>query len=136
MVKTLAPPPDWLAQNDYKYLRYLDARGWLHELQKCHRKLLDSRKREAGEPTFREEWGAILGEAAEELVPGFLGPPVVEVVEKADQATLRKIEKPMLILQVWLGANDLQIIDTFKEILRKARETHPRPSLKARKGRF
>jgi hypothetical protein len=109
-------------------LRRLDADGWLRELERCAHSACEVEKRAAGEPTFEEEWKGILDdEIAAGFVPCFLGPPPVEVVDKANQADLHAIERSMLILQVWLGATDAEIMSAFKKELRKAREQHPSP---------
>lgn len=117
--------PGWFVAKDYGYLRALKANGWLHELQRCAHLNSEAARKNAGEPTFLEEWGGVVGkELADGFVPAFIGPPPVEVVEKADQADLREIERPALLVQVWLGATDAEIMATFKQVLREARKIH------------
>src|SRR5271165_6643351 len=128
MAKLPAPPPDWFVKMNYGDLARLDARGWLNEVQRCAHLVKEAEKRVAGEPLFAEEWSGILDEELERgAIPGFIGPPVVEVVERADQATLKAIERPALILKVWLGATDAQIIEELEAALRKAREDYRSP---------
>jgi len=105
-------PPEWFTKKDYQYLRRLNARGWLRELERC-KKIRDA--------VSLRKWGT------ETAVPSFIGPPVVEIVEKADQATLPRIERPALILKVYLRAPDGKIIEEFKRALQNARRSTPSP---------
>jgi hypothetical protein len=131
MARTCDPPPPRFLEKDYGYLRGLDAAGWLGTLQECLRKLDDAAKRDAGAPTFEEEWGPMLRELGKDvssLLPGFVCPPVVHVVEKADLSALIAIEKPAMLLQVYLRATDSLIIKEFKKALAEARKKHPAPA--------
>jgi hypothetical protein len=116
---TWAKPPDWFKTKDYSYLKRLDDRGWLHELQRC---------RARWDRVDLSEWESI-GEPGwtKGYIPAHIGPPAVHVVEKADQSTMHNLEKPALIVQVWLGAPDHVIIECFKEELKSARRTTPAP---------
>jgi hypothetical protein len=132
--------PAWFTSAKYDYLRALDAAGWLKELERCAHLVHRAKMREDGEP-FEKEWGGIIGEEiAAGYVPQFIGPPPVEVVDKADQANFATIEQPMLIVQVWLGATDADIIAGFEKELRKARKEHPsilkKPGPQALSARF
>ncbi len=128
MARTNAPAPAWFVEKNYGYLGNLDARGWLYELQRWAHLIKEAERRATGEPLFADEWRDILGEDLDRgATPGFLNPPVIEVVDKADQATLRAIEKPALIVKVWLGATDARITEEFEAALRKAREDWPSP---------
>jgi len=72
------------------------------------------------------EWESIGDKGwTETAVPSFIGPPAVEIVEKADQATLPRIEQPALILKVYLPAPDGKIIEEFKRALQNARRSTP-----------
>jgi hypothetical protein len=120
--------PDWFPKRDYGYLRGLNAAGWLRELERCAHLESEAAKRAAGKQSFEEEWKDILDEEiAAGCTPAYIGPPTVEVVDNANQADLYAIERPMLILQVWLGATDAEIMSAFEKELRKAREQHPSP---------
>jgi hypothetical protein len=123
-------PPEWFRDRlkEYKRLSKLDASGWLVELARCARLHRDTEARFSSRPTFSEEWGW----AAEPLLeerwgPGFIGPPAIEVVQEASQASLRALEKPALIVKVYLGATDQDIVAGFKEALRAARRFVPSP---------
>lgn len=128
--KYASSPPEWLDEKamraDYSYLRNLDAAGWLSELKKCLRNVQDAEKRDAGKPTLEEEWGDFLG-GTHDLVPEFIGPPAVQVVEKADLSTLHATEKPATLVQVYLRATDPVIIREFKKALADIRKKHPAP---------
>jgi hypothetical protein len=88
----------------------------------------EAEKRAGEKPTLKEEFAGILDdEIAAGFVPCFIGPPPVEVVDKANQADLYAIERPTLIVKVWLGATDAEIMSAFEKELRKAREQHPTP---------
>ena len=138
----------WLAARDYSYLLTLDAVGWLKELEQCAHLESETARRKAGKPTFAEEWklrgkdekGLLDDQLAAGFVPGFIGPPPVEVVDKADQADLHALERPALIVQVWLRATDADIVAAFKQELREARKKHPsaltKRGPKATTGRF
>jgi hypothetical protein len=137
----VAELPDWFVARDYRYLRDLEANGWLKELLRCAHLNNEAARKKVGETTYLEEWEDIVGkELTDGFVPGFIGPPPVEVVEKADQAALHAIERPALIVQVWLGATDADIMAAFERVLRDARKTHPSPLKKrgpsATTGRF
>ena len=140
MVKRYEAPPGCFLKKDYGYLRDLDATGWLRTLQVCLRKLDDAAKRDAGAQTFEEEWGDLPVEDVSALLPGFIGPPVVYVVEKADLTALDAIEKPAMLVQVYLRATDSLIIKEFKKALADARKKHPAPvrkrGPKAPNGKF
>jgi hypothetical protein len=113
-------PPDWFLKTDYRYLRDLDAAGWLHVLQLCNalqQKVDVSEWEPIGEPGWTKNF-----------IPAFIGPPAVQIVDKADQLALHPIEKPALIIQVALRAPDAVIIDEFKKALRLVRRSVPSPA--------
>jgi hypothetical protein len=128
--KRYVVPPDWFRGTNYDYLGDLDAAGWLRTLKACLRKLDDAAKRDAGEPTFEEEWGPVLREHGIDVgavLPGFVGPPVVNVVEKVDLSTLRALEKPAMLVLVYLRATDSTILRQFKKALAETRKKYPPP---------
>jgi hypothetical protein len=88
-------------------------------LQRCKAQL---------QPVDLTEWESI-GEPGwtKDYIPAHIGPPAVQSISKADQSTLADIEKPALIVQVWLGAPDRTIIEQFKRELRLARDVTPAP---------
>jgi hypothetical protein len=112
-------PPDWFSKKDYHYLCRLDASGWLQELQRCNalQKKVDLSEWES---IGKQDW-------TKKFIPAYIGPPAVEVVAKADQAALRALEKPALIVQVSLRAPDSVIIGEFKKALQAARCAVPPP---------
>jgi hypothetical protein len=112
-------PPDWFNEQRYHYLRNLDARGWLAQLERC--KMLRGR-------VSLRQWESV-GEKGwtKKYVPAFIGPPVVEIVERADQATLHEIEKPAFFAKVYLRAPDGIIIKEFEKALKEARRSVPAP---------
>lgn len=59
--------------------------------------------------------------------PAFIGPPAVRTVDMADQSTLHALERPSLLVQVYLSAPDGVIIEEFKKALRPARQSVPSP---------
>jgi hypothetical protein len=79
-------------------------------------------------PVDLTEWESI-GEPGwtKDYIPAHIGPPAVQSVSKTDQSTLQDIEKPALIIQVWLGAPDRTIIEAFKRELQLARGVTPAP---------
>ena len=107
-------PPEWFEREDYSYLSKLTAAGWLHELQRCSHLC-------SGDDL--SEWG----DWTKKFMPAFIGPPVVQVVDRADQSALRALEKPALIVQVYLAAPDGVILKEFQNVLRTAREAVPSP---------
>ena len=106
-------PPVWFKRKDYSRLRDLDAWGWYKELLHCMQIRDDIDLTDWGPPGT--------------YIPAFFGPPVVQAVDKADQSTLRRIEHPTLILQVYLNAPDGKILTEFKKALRLARRKVPAP---------
>jgi hypothetical protein len=115
-------PPEWFERRDYSYLSGLTAAGWLHELQRCSHLCIGN---------DLSEWKSIgsedKGDWTKNLMPAFIGPPVVQVVERADQSALRALEKPALIVQVYLAAPDGVILKEFQNVLRAARQAVPGP---------
>jgi hypothetical protein len=55
----VAEPPDWFVAKDYGYLRALEAKGWMNELQRCAHLNSEAAKKKAGETTYLEEWGTL-----------------------------------------------------------------------------
>ena len=96
-------PPEWLKKKDYRYLRNLNAAGWLAELQRCA---------QLQNPIDLREWDAI-GEPdwTKNVAPAYIGPPAVQVVDRADQSVLDALEKPALIVQINLRAPDGVIME-------------------------
>jgi hypothetical protein len=104
-------PPDWFAAKNYSYLRDLDAAGWLKTLAYC---AFLKRKAEglcAAATTFEEEWGFLTMEA----IPGWVGLPPVQPVDRADQAEMHACSQPVLILEVYL-ALQLHILATSESM--------------------
>jgi hypothetical protein len=89
----------------------------LVQLERC-KKIRDGVSLRNWESVGEEGW-------TESAVPAFIGPPVVQIVEKADQAKLSRIEKPTMILKVYLRAPDGKIFEEFKKALRFARRSYP-----------
>src|SRR5690348_9709267 len=58
MTKNAPKPPEWFAGRDYCYLRDLDARGWLTELERLSTRF---------DPIDGDEWGDALGCEKERL---------------------------------------------------------------------
>jgi hypothetical protein len=119
MINAWRNPPEWYAKKDYSYLRKLDAAGWLPVLQRCHA---------LREDVDLSEWESI-GEAGwtQNFIPAYIGPPAVNVVDKADQSTLHVLEKPALLVQISLRAPDGVIVEEFARVLQLARRTTPSP---------
>jgi hypothetical protein len=116
-------PPKWFNETDYDLLRTYDAAEWLRELERC----------EGLRSGFEDSiaWLSEL-ERRHELPsgikhPAFIGPPAVQVIKAANQATLHKLEKPALLIQIYLNAPDRVIIEEFKRALKEARRTTPTP---------
>jgi hypothetical protein len=124
-------PPEWFKKRDYGYLQTLDAPGWQFTLGQCARLRNDTFARLAGRPTFSEEWDPVLGpEMTKDASFAFIGLPPVTLVDKVDQAALRDLEKPAVIVLVSLRATDNDIIEGFKKVLRDARRDLPGPARK------
>jgi hypothetical protein len=123
-------PPIWFANKDYSYLSTLTARGWLLELQWCNHLV------NGGDVA----WESTGPNRTKTMMPAFIGPPVVQILNKADQAELRALENPAIIVQVYLGAPDRIIIKEFEKALRKARQDVPdvvkKPGPKAPRALF
>jgi hypothetical protein len=123
-------PPIWFANKDYRYLSTLTAPGWLHELLWCNHLY-------SGGDVAWESTGP---NRTKTMMPAFIGPPVVRIVNKADQAELLALEKPALIVQIYLGAPDRIIIEEFEKALRAARRDIPdvvkNPGPRATRARF
>lgn len=109
-------PPQWFANKDYTYLNRLDARGWLKHLEKCH--------------SHASGFNSADGSVPDTYYPVMIGPPVLQIVESASQRELTALEKPALIVQVWLRAPDKEILEEFAKALRSARTTYPAPARK------
>jgi hypothetical protein len=117
VVSVGSEPPEWFRTKDYKYLLKLDAAGWLHELERCSGLGVDLSEWESiGEPGWTDN-----------VYPAFIGPPAVQVVDNADQSKLHALEKPSLLVQVYLNAPDGTIIEEFKKVLQLARQSVPSP---------
>ena len=80
MVKMYDKAPAWFVNKDYSYLGKLDAAGWLDKLEWCKPLASEAAKREAGEPTYEEQWK---GTPAADLIPRYIGPPAVLAVDQA-----------------------------------------------------
>jgi hypothetical protein len=119
MAQEWREPPDWFKGKDYSYLRALDAGGWLKELERC-KQLRDKIDLSPWEPLGEPGW-------TNSALPAFIGPPPVQVVDKADQSNLSALEKPSLIVQIYLNAPDRIIVEEFKNILRLTRKKIPPP---------
>jgi hypothetical protein len=122
------PPPKWFSLDSYP--TKLDARGWLDALLRANAKLDSTWLAE------KEEWRAIVGPDIENMYPGILPSPVVQLIE--EPVRLHAIELPALLIN--LSAPDGAILDELKKALRAAREKHPSAVLKrgpqALNGRF
>jgi hypothetical protein len=130
MAGTLISPPEWFKVKDYSYLNSLDASGWLRELERCAKHMSDVVARSRNEVGVRVEWDWLDPGWTDNAGLGFIGAPAVEVVDKADQATLSALEKPALIVVVSLRATDNDIIEGFKKALLEARRDSPGPARK------
>jgi hypothetical protein len=119
---TNGDPPKWFKSKDYSYLFKLTVAEWLHELQRCNHLLSGDDLTEWESIGPKEDVGW-----TKKMMPAFIGPPVVQIVNKADQAELLALEKPALIVQVYLAAPDGTIIEEFKKALRAARRDLPEP---------
>ncbi len=121
-VKVYDQAPEGFAKADYSYLGKLDAAGWLNKLEWCKHLASEAAKREAGEPTYEEEWK---GTPAADVIPRYPGFPTVEAVDETGPEILGSVKKHMLILQLWLPANDPDIMTGVANELRRARERYP-----------
>jgi hypothetical protein len=111
------PLPYWFASKKFAYPAAADARGWYGELLRINGFFWKE----------REEWRDTIPEI-DEFVPGFIGPPPVEAIDRDEAAReLYNLEKPALLVRVWLRAPDAVILKEFRAALREARKTHPAP---------
>jgi hypothetical protein len=112
------PPPDFFSLEDYAFVRELNARGWLDALYRANAKL---------DPNWRdkqEKWRGIIGPEIENMHPGYIPPPVVQLIE--EPLTLHPIELPALLIN--LNTPDGVIKEQFEAALRAARKKHPSPT--------
>jgi hypothetical protein len=115
------PPPDFFSLEDYAFVRELkDARDWLDALC-CATAKLDPNWRDK-----QQEWRDIVGPEIENLHPGYIPPPVVQLIE--EPLTLHPIELPALHLLISLNTPDGVIKEQFEAALRAARKKHPSPT--------
>ncbi|WP_395664712.1 hypothetical protein [Methylocella sp.] len=123
MTKTRPAPPEWFTKKDYSYLQSRDARGWFQELERCAHLVEEARRREAGEPSFAQEWGDILGEeiAAGMIPGGILGPPAVQFLDACGVVALHEIERPAALCLINLRAPDAVIMEELALGLAAAR---------------
>jgi hypothetical protein len=111
------PPPDWFASKKFAYPAAADARGWYGELQRINGLFWKD----------REEWRDTIPEI-DEYVPAFICPQPVEAIDRDEAARdLHDLEKPALLVRVWLRAPDAVILKEFRAALVEARKTHPAP---------
>lgn len=136
-------PPQWFGEKDYRGL-YADlaksgAQRWLYELRERDFALKEAERGAKGEPSFAEtlkkDWGSILGEDLEDYRPGIITPEPVWVVEpdrvrptgKPFEVLVRSRQPQTLLIEVWPGATDADLIKGFRNALTEIRKTHPAP---------
>jgi hypothetical protein len=108
-------PPQWLREKDWNYPAAADdLHGWLDTLLECYKRVHDVDTTEWERP-------------GETLMPAYIGPPAVQSLGQADLSTLPNLERPSILLQIWLRATDDVILEGVREELAKARKCHPSP---------
>jgi hypothetical protein len=128
-MKLRPPPPDWFNLESYAFVA--DARAWRDALLRANAKL------DPSWPAGKEGWRDIIGPEIENMHPGIIPSPVVQLIE--EPVRLHAIELPALLIN--LNAPDDIIREQFEAALRAARERHPShvrkpgpPALNARFG--
>jgi hypothetical protein len=119
-MKASVTKPDWFIDANYEFVAKLDARGWLHALLRTNASL------DPNWPTKKEKWRDFIGPEIDQMHPGYIPPPIVQLLEQP--ITLHPIELPALLIN--LSAPDGVIRDEFEKALRAAREKYPSPVLK------
>jgi hypothetical protein len=121
--------PSWFTSERYRFIRDLDARGWLSHLKRAAYLVDPDRPKHYGEwkkpcdlPDLPKHFDPDI-----EVWRDYIPTPAVQALEAPQLADMHDIERPALLLKVSLSAPDDVIIHEFKKILSGARERCPAP---------